>query len=50
MPTKPDETTKGAYNAMRENPNFAKDALRATINETPELRNALLEAGLIKEE
>lgn len=47
MPTKPDNLK--AYEAMKKNPNFGKDALEAIINETPTLRDALLKAGLVTE-
>lgn len=49
MPTKPSAVELGAHKAMQQNPNFAKDVLRAIINETPELSDALLKAGLVKE-
>lgn len=49
MPIKPNEITMGAAKAMEQNPDFGKDALRTVINETPDLKNALLQAGLIKE-
>lgn len=49
MPIKPDEITLGAKKAMEQNPDYGKDVLRVVINETPELRAALLEQGLIKE-
>lgn len=49
MPTKPSAVERGAAEAMRKNPDFAKDALEAIINETPELRDALLAKGLVKE-
>lgn len=49
MPTKPSAVERGAAKAMEENPDFAKDALEAIINETPELRSALLARGLVEE-
>lgn len=49
MPTKPTATVINADKAMRENPNFGKDVLEAVINETPELKDALLKAGLVEE-
>lgn len=49
MPIKPDETTLGAYKAMESNPNYGKDVLTAVINETPMLKDALLQAGLVEE-
>lgn len=49
MPIKPSATERGAYEAMRKNPNYGRDALEAIINETPELKEALLKAGLVVE-
>lgn len=49
MPTKPRATELAAAAVMRKNPTFAKDALEAIINETPELRDALLAQGLVEE-
>lgn len=49
MPTKPTNVELGAAEAMRKNPQFGKDALEAVINEVPELRDALLERGLVEE-
>ena len=49
MPTKPAAVELGAAEAMRKNPSYAKDALEAIINETPELRDALIAKGLVKE-
>lgn len=49
MPIKPSATERGAYEAMRKNPNYGRDALEAIINETPELKEALLKAGLVEE-
>lgn len=49
MPKKPDAQTLGAYDAMRNNPDFGKDVLRTIIAETPELRNAMVENGLVEE-
>ena len=49
MPTKPNATVLGAMSAMEKNPDFGKDALEAIINETPELSEALLKAGLVEE-
>lgn len=49
MPTKPKQAELKAAEYARKNPDFAKDALRAIINETPELRDALLARGLVKE-
>ena len=49
MPTKPSAAEVGAYEAMRKNPNFGRDALEAIINETPELAEGLLRAGLVEE-
>lgn len=48
MPVKPSAIERGAAEAMRKNPNFSKDALEAIINETPELRDALLAKGLVE--
>lgn len=49
MPTKPSTYEINAYQTMRSNPNFAKDAMEAIINETPQLAQALLDAGLVEE-
>lgn len=49
MPTKPSTTIINASKVMKENPNFAKDVVRAIINETPALREELLKAGIVKE-
>lgn len=49
MPTKPTAAEIGAAEAMRKDPDFAKHALEAIINETPVLRDALLKAGLVEE-
>lgn len=49
MPTKPTEEELGAAEAMRTNPNYGHDAIEAIINETPELRDALLREGLVEE-
>ncbi len=49
MPTKPSAVELGAAEAMRKNPDYAKDALEAIINETPELAEALLAEGLVEE-
>lgn len=49
MPTKPTAAEIGAAEAMRKDPDFAKHALEAIINETPTLRDALLKAGLVEE-
>ena len=49
MPIKPDMQTRGAAKAVAENSNFSRDALEAIINETPELRDALLREGLVEE-
>lgn len=49
MPTKPSAVELGAAAAMRKNPNFGRDVLESIINETPELKQALLERGLVQE-
>ncbi len=49
MPTKPDKETLDAANTMKNDPDFAKSVLTAIINETPQLRDALVREGLVKE-
>lgn len=49
MPTKPSFKELNAAEAMRKNPNFGHDVLESIINETPELKQALLERGLVQE-
>lgn len=49
MPIRPERWELGAADVMRKNPNYGKDALEAIINEVPELRDALLAQGLVKE-
>lgn len=48
MAVKPDSKILKAYKSSKSNPNFGKDTLRAIINETPALKTALVEAGLVK--
>lgn len=49
MPTKPTAAELNAAKVMRANPNFGHDVLEAVINDTPELREALLREGLVEE-
>lgn len=49
MPTKPTPAEIGAAKVLDQNPNFGHDALEAIINDVPELREALLDKGLVKE-
>ena len=49
MPIKPDQSVIAAYDTARKDPQFAKHAMEAIINETPELRDALIEKGLVEE-
>lgn len=49
MPIKPSAVEVGAYEAMKKNPKYGKDAMEAIINETPMLKDALLAAGLVEE-
>lgn len=49
MPVKPTANEINAYKNMRDNPHFGKDMLEAIINGTPELKDALLSAGLVEE-
>ena len=49
MPTKPSKETVAAYEVASKDPDFARKTLEAIINETPELRDALLEHGLVEE-
>ena len=49
MPTKPTQTELHAAEVARKNPDFGKDALEAVINEIPELRQGLLDQGLVVE-
>lgn len=45
MPRKPDQATIDAANAKLD----PREVLQVIVNETPELRDALLERGLVKE-
>ena len=45
MPRKPDQTTIDAAKAKLD----PREVLQVIINETPELRDALLEQGLVEE-
>lgn len=47
MAVKPNEKVLKAFENRKKNPNFAKDTLRTIINETPALKTALVEAGLV---
>lgn len=49
MAIKPTAAELGAAKAMESNPNFGKDCLEAIINETPQLRDALVAEGLVEE-
>lgn len=49
MPTKPTEYEVNAAKVFANDPEFAKHAMEAVINETPELRDALLARGLVEE-
>lgn len=49
MPTKPSQYEINALKAMAKDPDFAKHAIEAVINETPQLAQALIEAGLVEE-
>ena len=49
MPTKPSAVERGAYEAMKKNPTYGRDAREAIIHETPMLAEGLLKAGLVKE-
>lgn len=49
MPSKPTPTVINADKTMKSNPQFGKDTLEAVINDVPELRDALLKAGLVEE-
>lgn len=49
MPTKPSNAEIMADAVMKSNPDFARQTVEAIINETPELKKALLDAGLVKE-
>lgn len=49
MPVKPTPSEINAAKAMRANPNFGHDVVEAIVNETPELKEALLREGLVEE-
>ena len=49
MPIKPTEVELNAIKVMKSDPDFSKRTIETIINETPVLRDALLEAGLVEE-
>lgn len=49
MPTKPSDYEINASKVFAKDPDFARHAMEAVINETPELRDALLARGLVEE-
>jgi hypothetical protein len=49
MPIKPTEVELNAINVMKSDPDFSRRTIETIINETPVLKDALLEAGLVEE-
>lgn len=49
MVKKPTQYELNAHKIMQKDPDFGKNVLRTIINETPELKASLLEAGLVYE-
>lgn len=49
MPVKPTKEQIEKSKKALDNPDFSKNALRATINDVPEIRDYLLAKGLVYE-
>lgn len=49
MPTKPTEEVINSYDSLKDPNAFGHDALESVINGIPQLRDALLDAGLVEE-
>lgn len=49
MPTKPNPEVMQAYDKFKDDPKFSHDVVESIINDSPMMRQGLIDAGLVEE-